>query len=290
MKNYGEFLAIYKSHSVYILSGSSPDNFVITPVADKGSFSIWGIGTVDNNQYFFNGQSITPLRFNELGQIRLDDDVSIKIKTDFSSLDTAKFNQSVCIPYQKKNQIWFYFSTPNNDNLDICYIYDYFHKSWYKRVQQAITCGTTINGAIYTGTDDGKILLEDYGDNFDSEEIQAWWYSPWFTFNNPGIPKEITNLDIWLYQDQKYPIEILYSKNYDGFDRKFKSINVTEYGNMLWDAGFWDTDNWSKAKIVKKKVRVSGKCESLQIGIRNLEADQPFAILGFSIDVEVADL
>lgn len=290
LKNYGEFLAIYKNHSVYILSGSSPDEFSIAPVADKGSISTWSIGTVDDNQYFFSGESITPLQFNQLGQVRLAEDISIKIKPLFDELDTLKLNQALCIPYSKKNQIWFYFSTTLSQDLDVCYIYDYFHGSWYKRAGLPVICGAVINEVIYTGTSDGKILKEDYGDSFNGQDIEAWWLSPWFTFKNPGIPKEIISFDIWLYQDQKYPVDIVYSKNYNGQDQKFNTVEVTGNDILLWDIGSWDDDSWSSAKAVRKKVKINGKCESLQIGVRNLFANQPFSVLGFSFDFEVADL
>ncbi len=90
LKNYGEYLAIYKKNGIFILSGSAPDDFVIKPVADKGCLSPWGIGTVNNNQYFFNGESITTLNFNSLGQITIADDVSIKIKSVFSRIKYSK--------------------------------------------------------------------------------------------------------------------------------------------------------------------------------------------------------
>jgi hypothetical protein len=289
LKVYGEYLAIYKTQGTYILSGSDPENFIITPISNKGATSTWCVGTIDNIQYFFNGESITPLRFNELGQVKLADDVSIKIKPIFEDLDSSNFNQVMCIPYQKKNQIWFYFSD-DDENLDVCYIYDYFHRSWYKRVGLAITCGTTIDGIIYTGTADGEILKEDYGENFNGSAIEAWWYSPWFTFGSPGIPKELNYFSIWLYQSQKSPIEVLYSKNYNGQDQKYNSVSVFANEDLIWDTGDWDLDSWSSEKAIKKKIRINGKSESVQIGVRNLEADQPFTILGFNFDLEVADL
>ncbi|OGI18956.1 MAG: hypothetical protein A2287_07165 [Candidatus Melainabacteria bacterium RIFOXYA12_FULL_32_12] len=289
LKNYGEYLAIYKKQGIYLLTGSSPADFAIVPVSDKGSLSSWGIGTIDNNQFFFNGDSITPLRFNELGQVMLADDVSIKIKPALDELDSLKFNQVVCIPYQKKNQIWFYFSTGVDQNLDVCYIYDFFHNSWHKRVGFPVTCGTVIDSVIYTGTADGKILQEDYGDDFDGDAIEAWWYSPWFTFGKPGIPKEINSFDIWLYQDQNHSIDVLYSKNY-GQNHLFKSISVLGEDDLIWDVRNWDSDGWSSSKAIKKRIRLNGKYESIQIGVRNIEANQPFTVLGFSFDLEVADL
>ena len=36
MQNYKEYLAIYKKDKVYLLSGSNPSDFAVTPFADKG--------------------------------------------------------------------------------------------------------------------------------------------------------------------------------------------------------------------------------------------------------------
>lgn len=288
LKNYGEYLAIYKKNGIYVLSGSAPSDFVIKPVADKGCISPWAIGTVNNNQYFFNGESITTLNFNSLGQIAIADDVSIKIKSIFPDLNTDKFSEVMCLPYQVKNQIWFYFASKISESLDICYIYDYFHKSWYKRVGLPITCGTLIDEKIYTGTPDGKILLEDTSYSFDGQAIKAWWFSPWFTFGVPDSLKEIISFNVWLYQNQKYPFDVVYSMNYSQADRIYKAVEVINEDEMVWNSGSWELSNWTSDRAVRKKIPVIGSCEALQVGFQNLEADQHFSVLGYSFEYEVA--
>lgn len=289
LKNYGEYLAIYKKNGIFILSGSAPDDFVIKPVADKGCLSPWGIGTVNNNQYFFNGESITTLNFNSLGQITIADDVSIKIKSVFPGLNTQKFSEVICIPYQSKNQIWYYFADESGNALDICYIYDYFHKSWYKRIGLPISCGISINEKIYTGTPDGKILLEDVDDSFDGEPIEAFWFSPWFTFGNPGIQKEILSFNVWLYQSQKYPFDVIYAKDYSQINQVYNTVEVTNEDNLIWDSGLWDVNCWTDNKAKRKKIPVVGAFESLQIGFQNIEAGQHFSVLGYSFEYDLAE-
>jgi hypothetical protein len=246
------------------------------------------VGTVNNNQYFFNGESITTLNFNSLGQITIADDVSIKIKSIFPELNTQKFNEVICIPYQSKNQIWYYFASETSESLDVCYIYDYFHKSWYKRVGLPITCGTSINEKIYTGTPDGKILLEDTEDSFNGQAIEAWWFSPWFTFGVPDAQKEILSFNVWLYQSQKYPFDVVYAMDYSQTDRVYKTVQVVSEDELVWDSGLWDIYNWSSNKAVRKKIPIIGACESLQVGFQNLEAGQYFSVLGYSFEYDVA--
>ena len=286
LKIYGEYLAIYKQYGTYILSGSSPTDFLIKPILNKGAVSPWTIGTVNNNQYFFNGTSIAPLQFNALGQIMAAAEVSIKIKSVFDDLNPAKYSETLCIPYQKKNQIWFYFASKNSGTLDTCYIYDYFHGSWYKRVALPITCGAIINGIIYTGTSDGKILKEDCTNSFNGAAIEAWWLSPWFTFKNPEIPKEVLTFNVWLYKDQLYSIDVLSSQDYNPFDPKVNSVSTIQDIDLVWDVSNWDVGYWSGNNAIKKSVKVNGRFEALQIGIRNLQADQPFTLIGYSFDID----
>lgn len=288
LKNYGEYLAIYKENGIYVLSGSAPEDFIIKPVADKGCVSPWAVVTVNNNQYFFNGESITVLNFNSLGQITVADDVSIKIKSIFPELNKDKFNEVTAVPYQKKNQIWFYFPDNTSESLDVCYIYDYFHKSWYKRKGLPVTCGTLTDEKIYTGTPDGKILLEDTEDDFDGNAIEAWWLSPWFTFGAPGVEKEVLDFNVWLYQNQKYPFDVIYAKDYSQTDRVYTTVEVVSEDELVWDTGDWDVNNWSSNKAVRKKIPVLGTCESLQIGFQNLEAGQHFSVLGYSFDYDIS--
>lgn len=287
LKIYGEFLAIYKQYGTYILSGSSPTDFVIKPILNKGAVSPWAIGTVDNSQYFFDGRSIEPLQFNDLGQIRVADEISLKIKSVFEDLNSAKYNETVCIPYLKKNQIWFYFASENSTSLDICYIYNYFYRSWHKRVALPITCGAIINEIIYTGTSDGKILKEDYSNSFNGAAIEAWWYSPWFTFKNPGMPKEVLSFNVWLYKDQMYSIDVFSSQDYNPFDEAVNSVNTIQDVDLVWDVGNWDEGYWSGTNVIRKSVGINGQFESLQVGVRNLQADQPFTLVGYSFDIDV---
>ena len=289
LKIYGEFLAIYKQYGTYILSGSSPTDFVIKPILNKGAVSPWTVGTVDNRQYFFNGTSIAPLQFNDLGQVRAADEISTKIKNVFSDLNSAKYSETVCIPYPQKNQIWFYFASKNSTTLDICYVYDYFHRSWNKRVALPITCGAIINGIIYTGTSNGKILKEDCGNNFNGAAIEAWWLSPWFTFGNPEAPKEVLSFYVWLYKDQMYSIDVLSCQDYNPFDENVDSITTIQDIDLVWDVSNWDVGYWSGNNVIKKKIAINGQFESLQVGVRNLQADQPFTLVGYSFDVDMGE-
>ena len=145
-----------------------------------------------------------------------------------------------------------------------------------------------IDEKIYTGTPDGKILLEDTSYSFDGQAIKAWWFSPWFTFGVPDSLKEIISFNVWLYQNQKYPFDVVYSMNYSQADRIYKAVEVINEDELVWDSGSWELSNWTSDRAVRKKIPVIGSCEALQVGFQNLEADQHFSVLGYSFEYEVA--
>lgn len=69
IKPYKDYLAIYKKHRTYLLSGTSPDNFAIIPFADKGAETHNGIVNVANKEFFFSNSGIYTLEVGELNQI-----------------------------------------------------------------------------------------------------------------------------------------------------------------------------------------------------------------------------
>lgn len=288
LRNYGEYLAIYKKNSTYVLQGSSPADYVVTPVCDKGATSPWVVNTIDNKQYFFSGDSITPLIFNQLGQISLSDDISIKIRPLFNSLDKTNFKNAVCVPYRGKNQIWFYFSSRSQE-LDVCYIWDYFHNCWYVREGLPVTCADNINGVILSGTSDGKILIEDLSDSFDGKDISSIWLSPWFNFGHPEKKKELLSCNVWIYNDQKFDFEFLYSKDYEDEVLNSVVISAVQEGEMLWDNGTWDDSFWVSSRVLRKSIFIPGQFETLRLGFRNKLAGQPFKVIGYSFEADLAD-
>jgi len=287
LKNYGEYLAIYKKNEVYILSGSAPADFVIKPVADTGTISPFGICNANNNQYYFTGSSIALLNFNSLGQISTNDDASIKIKRVFSELNPVKFPEALCINNYEKNRLMFYFPSSSAESLNICWIYDYLHKCWFKRKTKSVTCGASIDGQIYVCSDDGEILLDDFGENINGNALAGFWVSPWLSFGSPDRLKEINSLNLWVFQDLKHPFTAYYRKNY--LEPKTEIIvNTTNVDDLLWDAGFWDTEMFSGTNPVKINIPVLGNFEALQLGFENLNADESFEVIGFSIDYDLA--
>lgn len=133
LKTYKDYLAIYKENSVYLLSGSSNEDFSITPFVDKGTTSFSGVVTVNNKQYFINQGIFSMEQAGLLSQIQLGGEISLKIKPEFENFDKTHFDKIIALHYEAKNQIWYFIPYKNDDYFHTVWIYSYINEAWFKK-------------------------------------------------------------------------------------------------------------------------------------------------------------
>ena len=115
MKPYKDYLAIYKKNVVYLLTGISPDDFAIVPFADKGTVAPGAICNVENKQYFLSNGIFALEQVGELNQIQLGSEISLKIKPEFRKFNRVALNDSICVHYEDKSQVWYFMLYPSEN-------------------------------------------------------------------------------------------------------------------------------------------------------------------------------
>ena len=149
LKPYKDYLAIYKNDSVYLLTGTSPDDFAIVLFANKGAVNSASIVNVANKQYFLSNGIFALEQVGELNQIQLGSEISQKIKPEFNSF--GKIENSFCLHYETKSQMWYFFPYSDDDYFHTVWINDYVNKAWYNCFSpQHIVCACVYNGLLYT--------------------------------------------------------------------------------------------------------------------------------------------
>src|SRR5574344_154139 len=158
LKPYKDYLAIYKKHSIYLLSGISQEDFKVTLLADLGTYSANSIVNVNNKQYFLSN-NIYPLEeIGELNQIRIGSEISGNIKPEFEKFDFTRIENAICLHYEKQNQIWYFIPYTDKNYYQTIWIFDYVNEAWYKRViPQNVTYACIYDDYIYTSDNEGKI-------------------------------------------------------------------------------------------------------------------------------------
>lgn len=291
LKPYKDYLAIYKEKSVYLLSGSSPDDFAIIPFADKGTCSNESVVNVNNKQYFFT-DGIYPLEVGTLNQVMIGECISYKIKSEFSKFDSEKLNKVFALHYEAKNQVWYFIPYSNSEYFNTVWINDYVNKAWYKRVlPQNITCACVFNDKILTADDIGNVYMEDIGNSFDGKPINFMWKSPFLSLGNPSVRKSID--EFYFILDETYENNFTFSvfKNFDSENRDdVEQIFSTNLDNLHWSDDYkilndvWDSEEnlslWSVSADSMYKAEISEANYSVQLCVEGSELANSVAIIG----------
>lgn len=293
LKPYKDYLAVYKDDSVYLLSGTSPDDFAITLFANKGAVGANSIVNVENKQYFLSNGIFALEQVGELNQIQLGSEISQKIKQEFSSF--GKLENTICLHYESRSQMWFFFPYADDAYFHTIWINDYVNKAWYKRiVPQNIVIACIYNNAIYTADKDGNIYKEDFGTTFNGNVINFMWKSPFLALSNPHHRKMID--EFYFLLDTEYDNNFNFSvyKDYDSeYSDDIEKIYSVHQDHLIWADDetsddlpcHWTPDDasvpvWSVNKDSMEKAEISEANYAVQLCVMGEEVTQSCAIIG----------
>ena len=293
LKMYKDYLAIYKKDSVYLLTGTSPDDFAITLFASKGAVASNAIVNVENKQYFLSNGIFALEQVGELNQIQLGNEISLKIKEEFSSF--GRLEDTICLHYEAKSQMWFFFPYADDDYFHTIWINDYVNKAWYKRVvPQNIVTACIYDGNIYTADQDGKIYREDFGTTFNGQIIEFMWKSPFLAISNPHHRKMIDEFYFLLDTENDNDFNFSVYKDYDSeLADDPERIYSIHSEHLIWADDTtsdnlpcrWAKDNenypvWPVNKDTLEKAEISEANYSIQLCVSGENAGQSCAIIG----------
>lgn len=293
LKPYKDYLAVYKKDSVYLLTGTSAEDFAIVLFADKGAVGSGAIVNIENKQYFLSNGIFALEQVGELNQIQLGSEISSKIRTEFSSF--VNLNKSIGLHYEKKNQIWYFFPYNGNDYFNTVWINDYVNKAWYKRViPQNIVTACVYDGYVFTADKNGKIYKEDFGTTFNGQAITFMWKSPFLAITTPHHRKMID--EFYFLLDTEYDNDFDFSvyKDYDSeYSDDIEKIYSIHQDHLIWaddemsDAYpcHWTPDDasvpvWPINKDTMEKAEISEANYSIQLCVKGEGISQSCAIIG----------
>ena len=293
---YKDYLAIYKKNQVYLLSGSSPEDFSIQLFADKGTKAHRSLVNVDNRQFFLSDSGIFSLEeAGVLMQIHVGSEISLKIKPEFDLLDASRLSESICLHYEKRNQMWYFMPYTDEAYFKTIWINDYVLKLWYKRVvPQNVLGACMFKGNVLTYDDAGKIYIEDFGRDFCGEPIEFMWKSPFLALKDAHHRKVID--EFYFVLDCEYDNNFNFSvyKNFDtGYPDDKEVIHNINYDHLLWADETtpeslpckWGEDEaripiWSVNSETLEKAEISESNYAVQICIEGSEAYHNCGIIG----------
>lgn len=295
VKPYKDYLAIYKRNSVYLLSGTSPSDFAITPFASKGCIARDTIVNVSNSQYFLSNGIFSLEQVGELNQIQLGSEISQRIKPEIEKFAPLDLVKSFCIHYENKNQMWFFFPYTSEQYYHTVWINDYVNKAWYKRViPQNITSSCIFKYNVLTADKKGKIYQEDLGTSFDGTPIDFMWKSPFLAIGSAHHRKMID--EFYFILDEAYDNNFDFSvyKDYDSESADdIEKIYAVHFEHLIWADDtthdnlpcHWALDDenipiWSVSRNTLEKAEISEANYSIQLCVEGSKTEQSCAIIG----------
>lgn len=308
LKSYKDYLAIYKEKSVYLLSGSSAEDFKIMPFADKGTTSFSSVVNVNNKQYFINQGIFSMEQVGLLSQIQLGNEISLNIKSEFYNFDRTRFDEIIVLHYEGKNQVWYFIPYKNDEYFHAVWIYNYVNEAWFKRIfPQDITTACVFNEYILTADAKGKVYKEDFGNTFNGSAIEFIWKSPFLSAGDSNVRKTIE--EFYFILDETYDNNFNFSvyKNYDSEYKddadvvySINSNNLIWYGNNVSSElnSYWDYDEsdgeiietfWATGANSFCKAEISESNYFVQLCIEGTSVEQNAAIIGLEFKEVYAD-
>ncbi len=293
LKPYKDYLAIYKNKNVYLLTGTTPENFAIVPFAEKGAVGPNSVVNIENKQYFLNNGIFALEQVGELNQIQLGSEISLKIKEEFPKFKDLE--NTIGLHYERKNQIWYFFPYNGQEYLHTIWINDYVNKAWYKRViPQNIVTACVFNNYIYTADIDGKIYKEDFGTTFAGQPVKFMWKSPFLAVTTPHHRKMIDEFYFLLDTEHDNNFDFSVYKDYDSeFSDDIEKIYSVHPDHLIWADNdtsdnlpcHWAEDEenlpvWAVNKDSMEKAEISEANYAIQLCVQGNEAAQSCAIIG----------
>lgn len=294
IKPYKDYLAIYKKDSVYLLTGSNPENFAIVPFANKGSVAQRAIINVENKQYFLSNGIYALEQVGELNQIQLGSEISTKIKSELEKFNKYNLTKTFCVHYEHKNQIWYFFPYESEKHFHTVWINDYSNKAWYKRIiPQNITTACIFKDNVLSADDNGNIYLEDTGATFNGDPIKFLWKSPFLSLKNAHHRKTIE--EFYFILDESYDNKFKFSV-YKDYNSEHKDdpelIYAVNLEHLIWASEdddslpcYWAKDDenypvWSISQNTLEKAEISGANYSIQLCIEGSKVEESCGIIG----------
>ena len=292
---YKDMLVIHKKESSFILSGNSPDNFVIQPFSNLGAISPFGINTANGRHLFFNRQ-IYPFQINELGEIVQGSAVSLIIENKMKDFNNVKNEECLLLDYKDKSQMWCFLYTSNQNYFKDILIYDYVNNAWFlRRVSYNISAAWEYDGIIYSATPDGMIIKEGVGTSFLGQPVEFMWSSPFFHFGEVNTAKTVEELALVLSADKDNNFNFQTKKDYSSYEvfdsDSFSNITSNtlvfcdDYGNL--GQGVLDGDDetfgfvtMSASNVENYITNITGSNKSVQIQLFGNKLHNSLALLG----------
>lgn len=300
----GEFLVIFKRKSIYILSGSNPDAWILSASVNNLSQIANGIGCVSaksivqvgNDLWFMSDDGVRSIRRNEQGSIPLMGLVSGNINATIEDINWT-YAHRIAGAYID-NKVYMAIPTGTSTTNDIVMVANTKIQldkptnphPWFKYTGWEPYCWN-----IHLGGSTPEIH---YGDSNTTNVIQAETTNSdinsadGIDFDVKGImvdlqaaemKKTIRFIKYGASGSGNYNLNLYTSLEGNTWDLR-EELNMQQ-GNT-WNNAVWKTDKWNFVEEIKQKTALKLGTPQVMIRFRNTGNDQPITLYPYMLAIK----
>lgn len=273
----GDFLYIFKRHSVHVISGFKPDNFVLhkVPGVDGCIYhrtAIEHAGTV----FYLSDQGIRTIA----GGGAAVGEVSPLIRYDIENIPTAA-KLRACAGINLFKQYWLCYDSNNDGVNDSCYVLNFLPQiqgwTFYDNIKASVFL--SLNSTEFISGGDDKVIIRtmDTGEDDEGAIIPFEWRSKEHEWTTPYDFKKL--------QDFGVHAKVLAGKNIT-LDTVVDGIDTSDTVTISLSQTLGANQN-DVTKLIKMKSSQTGR--HIQLILKNTEANAPIEIYSYTARAQLIE-
>jgi hypothetical protein len=289
MKSNGNnTLAVMASKSVHLITGTSDLDWNIRVVADEMITVDGTLAAIGGQTLFLDHSGVSwltpaPPTYQDYTTQQISRNVR---KTIESMADHAVFAMSV--PSKSQYRLFF-----DDKTFLIATFYANKLMGWSKcKYLHQMTCGTTgvVAGQehVFMGTDDGYIMLADYGPSFAGESIQSIVQLPFCYHGHPDREKRFHKITLEMETPATLDLRVHMDFDYGTGAQTGNFVAPTGATGGQWDISSWENFFWDSGVLTAPETNIDGVGRNTAITLYHDDfTAEPFtisaALLQFSL-------
>ena len=280
-------LYIFKDDSIYRLSGTNRDDFVLSLMVNgMGCVGGHTIQIIDNRFLFQDTDGF----YIYDGGINVRK-ISTKIEGTLDGINESRNPQNVSANFKRLNQYWCGVANGASSVTNLILVYDYFHDAWTKYVgipAQAFTTVLDTNSKeqLYHGDFNlGAVFLQEDGDNDFGQPINAYYQTKWYRFPQIVQSEKVWRLlRVFAEDDGNWDLTIEMKKDFSSSSTS-DTMTLTGTGGV-WGTAIWGTDVWGGDQVIIGRFHPELRENFFQLRFSNSGLDETFKVLGYQMFIE----
>ena len=292
-------LYIFKDYSIWRLTGTNRDDFVLEKVVTGiGTMSQQSIAVVNNLIYFTTSKNDIAV-YDGAYTIKF---ISSKIRETISGLNFSRTTNNLGIAFStyRHNDFDYYcaVSLAGSGTNNRVLLFDTAYGAWTKF--KGMNANAWVVGEDSSGK--GALFFGDYYGNvhqypattyddgsLSQAAIDAYYQTKWFRYPDIALGDKYWRL-LRTYTLTETSDIYLNAELRSDYETTGEEILISLYsGGSLWDSAIWDEDTWAGQTLNIDREEVEKGKDMFQIKYSNDTLSEGFTIIGFDMFIEPTD-